>query len=82
MKQLTLAFCLVILLAATAWAMDPRQGFGKYRWGQPCQSFVTGPAWAVERARPIWDPQVRAFGRAYEAGDTRKSRFVLHYNKD
>ncbi|MGD9609828.1 MAG: hypothetical protein AB7U59_10495 [Desulfovibrionaceae bacterium] len=82
MKQLTLAFCLVILLAATAWAMDPRQGFGKYRWGQPCQSFVTGPAWAVERARPIWDPQVRAFGLEYEAGDTSKSRFVLHYNKD
>ena len=62
--------------------MDPRQGFGKYTWEQPCESFVKGPSWAVEKARPIWDPQVRVFGLEYETGDVSKSRFVLHYNKD
>lgn len=82
MKQLALAVCLVSLFAATGWAMDPRQGFGNHKWGQSCQSFVTGPSWNVERARPIWDPQVRVFGLEYDLEKSRNSRFVLHYDKD
>lgn len=82
MKRLILTLFFALLLVGQAWAMDPRQGFGKIQWGQSCDSFVKGPSWAVERARPVWDPQVRVFGLEYEAPGESKSRFLLHYNKD
>lgn len=82
MKRLVICLVMTTLFATSAWAMDPRQGFGKVQWGQRCDSFASGPSWAVERARPIWDPKVRVFGLEYESVGESKGRFVLHYNKD
>ena len=62
MKRLFLACLLTLTMAAPALAMDLHKGFGAIRWGQTCRSFVNGPSWAIERARPVWDPQVQMFG--------------------
>ncbi len=82
MKRVLLACLLAVLAAAPALAMDLHQGFGKYKWGQACQSFTAGPSWAVERARPVWDPQVQMFSLEYDPAGESKSRFTLHYDKD
>jgi hypothetical protein len=73
---------MAILLATPAWAMDPHQGFGTYKWGLSCQSFVKGPSWATERAKPIWDPKVQMFALEYVPEGEAKGRFTLRYNKD
>lgn len=82
MKRFLPVCLLAVLIAVPGWAMDPRQGFGKYHWGETCQSIISGPSWATERARPVWDPQVQLFGLEYEQGEDAKSQFTLHYNKD
>lgn len=82
MKRLLFACLLTLTLAGPALAMDLHKGFGAVRWGQSCQSFVNGPSWAIERARPVWDPQVQMFGMEYVPVGESKGKFVLHYNKD
>lgn len=82
MKRHILPLLLLLALATPALAMDLHQGFGAMRWGQTCQSFVNGPAWAIERARPVWDEQVQMFGMEYVPVGETKGRFVLHYDKD
>ncbi|WP_428562721.1 MAG: hypothetical protein ACP59X_22130 [Solidesulfovibrio sp. DCME] len=82
MKRLLLT-CLIVLAAATsAWSLDLRQGFGKYRYGETCQKLFAAPSFAVERARPIWNAQLQMFGLAYDPDVVAKSPFVLRYDKD
>lgn len=77
------ACCLFVLVAATsARAMDLSQGFGKYRFGDKCPPLFSGPSFAVERARPIWDRQLQMFGLAYDPDIVAKSSFILYYDKD
>lgn len=82
MKRLLPVCLLVLLTAAPSFAMDPRQGFGNVQWGQTCSSFINGPGWATERARPVWDNQVQLFGLEYEQAGESKGQFTLNYNKD
>jgi len=82
MTRLVFACLLAFMLATPAWAVDLHQGFGKYKWGQSCQSFAKGPSWATERARPVWDPQVQMFNLEYVPAGESKGRFTLYYDKD
>ena len=79
-----LLFLSVILLFATtnALAMDLHEGFGKYRFGQKCQELFSGPSFAIERARPVWDPQVQMFNLEYDPAKVANSPFILRYDKE
>jgi hypothetical protein len=82
MKRLIFLCIFLLLATSSALATDLRQGFGKYRFGQTCQDLFKGPNFAIERARPIWDPQVQMFGLEYEPEGVSKSSFVLHYDRE
>jgi hypothetical protein len=77
-------FCCFFLMfaASSAQGMDLRQGFGKYQYGQSCQQLFKGPSFAIERASPIWDPTVQAFGLEYDPEKADASKFVLHYDRE
>ncbi len=82
MKRFLSCCLFVFCLAATAQAMDLRQGFGKYAFGKNCKDLFSGPSFAIERARPVWDRQVQMFGLAYDPETVAKSPFLLYYDKD
>ncbi|MFU2208434.1 hypothetical protein [Solidesulfovibrio sp. C21] len=82
MKRLLFAFLFVCATAVAAQAMGLRQGFGKYRYGESCQTLFSGPSFALERARPIWNKQLQMFGLAYDPDVVAKSPFILHYDKE
>lgn len=82
MKRLILTCLIVLVVASTAWSMNLQQGFGKYRYGDTCTKLFSGPSFAVERARPIWNAQLQMFGLAYDPEVVAKSPFILHYDKD
>jgi hypothetical protein len=82
MKRLILTCLIVLVAASTAWSMNLQQGFGKYRYGDTCAKLFSGPSFAVERARPIWNAQLQMFGLAYDPDVVAKSPFILHYDKD
>lgn len=82
MKRLILTCLIVLAAVSTAWSMNLQQGFGKYRYGESCEKIFSGPSFAVERARPIWNAQLQMFGLAYDPDVVAKSPFILHYDKD
>lgn len=82
MKRLLLTCVLVLATATAALAMDMHKGFGKYAFGQTCASLFSGPSFAVERARPMWNRQLQMFGLTYDPKVVADSPFVLHYDKD
>ena len=82
MKRLLLTCLLVLTAASAAWGMNLRQGFGKYRYGESCDTMFGKPSFAVERARPIWNAQLQMFGLAYDPETVAKSPFILHYDRD
>lgn len=82
MKRLFLLCFILLLVATNAMATDLREGFGKYRFGQTCRELFSGPSFAIERARPIWDPQVQMFNLEYDPAKVAQSPFILHYDKE
>ena len=82
MKRLLLTCLLVLAAASAAWGMNLRQGFGKYRYGESCDTMFAKPSFAVERARPLWNAQLQMFGLAYDPETVAKSPFILHYDRD
>jgi hypothetical protein len=72
----------MLFAASNALGTDLGQGFGKYRFGQSCQQLFKGPSFAIERARPVWDPTVQMFGLEYDPDKAADSKFILHYDKD
>jgi len=82
MKHIALACLFVFLTVANALALDPHEGFGKYKFGDSCQELFSGPSFAIEQARPVWDEKVRVFGLEYDPQIQAKSPIILHYDKD
>jgi hypothetical protein len=56
--------------------------FGQYRLGESCEKLFSGPSFAVEKARPAWDPRYQMFGLEHDPDSVAKSRFILHYDRD
>lgn len=82
MKRFLVAGIALLLAATNALAMDMRQGFGKYRFGDSCGQLFAGPTFAVERAQPVWNPQAGVFGMEYDPELVARGPFVLHYDKE
>lgn len=82
-KAILLSVCLVLLAQATSlFAAESRHGFGKYRFGESCQKLFSGPSFAEEKARPVWDPKFQMFGLVHDPESYAKSQFVLRYDRD
>ena len=82
-RAILLSCCLVLLApTAEASAAGSRHTFGKYTFGQSCQTLFSGPSFAVEKARPVWDPKYQMFGLEHDPESNAKSPFVLHYDRD
>jgi len=83
LKAILLSLSLVLAAAPTsAFAVDSFHGFGKYKFGDSCQTLFSGPSFAEEKARPVWDPQYQMFGLVHDPDVFAKSQFVLHYDRD
>ena len=83
-KILLSCLCLVVALscAVPVRAASDRHAFGRYVFGESCRKLFTGPAFAEEKARPIWDPKYQMFGLVHDPEITAQSRFTLHYDRD
>ena len=46
MKRLILTCLIVLAAATTAWSMNLRQGYGKYRYGDTCEKFPSPETWS------------------------------------
>lgn len=83
LKALFLTLSLVLLTpTAGVQAADPFHGFGKYRFGETCQTLFSGPSFAEEKARPVWDPKYQMFGLVHDPESYAQSQFVLRYDRD
>ena len=82
-KALLVSLCLFFASPlAVVSAADSRHTFGKYSFGQSCQTLFSGPSFAEEKARPVWDPKYQMFGLEHDPDVNAKSPFVLHYDRD
>lgn len=83
LKTLLVSLCLLFASPlGAASASDARHTFGKYTLGESCQTLFTGPSFAVEKARPVWDPKYQMFGLVHDPAVNAGSPFVLHYDRD
>ena len=82
-RALIVSLCLAFLSPALpASAASSRHVFGKYAFGESCQKLFSGPTFAEEKARPVWDPKYQMFGLVHDPEVTAQSRFTLHYDRD
>ena len=83
LKAVFLTLCLILAAAPTSpYAAETGHGFGKYRFGQACQTLFSGPSFAEEKARPVWDAKFQMFGLTHDPEIYAQSPFVLHYDRD
>lgn len=78
--------CLLALaltaLAASAMAMDIRQGFRDIPWGADCAKAFSGDDWTVYKAFPLWEGKSRMLTLSFDEADAEKTKYVLHYNRN
>ena len=82
MRSLAIACLIVCSWTTLACAAEAGPDFGKYRFGESCRALFSGPSFAEERARPVWDEQVQMFGLEYDPALQEKSPFTLRYDRD